>query len=103
LAQRIAVQRIDGRFQPARLNLGFMDKPNITDTIAICRDRGLPCDPASTTFFLGRETVRPTKGAPMALWRQHLFIGLSRIASSRAAYFNMPPNRVVELGVQLNL
>ena len=101
--QRIQVQSIDSRFQKARLNLGFMDKPNITDTIALCKDRGLRCDADTTTFFLGRETLLPTQGAPMALWRQHLFISLSRMASSRAAYFNLPTNRVVELGVQLKL
>ncbi len=64
---------------------------------------GVPCDPANTTFFLGRETLVPTKGAPMAIWRQKLFVALFRNASSPTAYFGLPPGRVVELGAQVNL
>ena len=103
LDKRIRIQRISARFQQARLSLGFMDQPNVAETIDLCRHKGLHCDRASTTFFLGRETLLVNRASPMALWRQRLFIGLSRLASSRADYFGMPPNQVVELGVQLSL
>jgi KUP system potassium uptake protein len=70
LDKRIRIQKISDRFQQARLSLGFMDQPNVAETIDLCRDKGPHCDRASTTFFLGRETLLVNRAAPMALWRQ---------------------------------
>jgi len=56
-----------------------------------------------TSFFLGRETLVPKVGGAMALWRERLFVTMYRNAGSVAAYFNLPPNRVVELGSQIVL
>jgi KUP system potassium uptake protein len=103
MSKRIRIEPLSSRFYQARMDFGFMDRLNVADAIHLCQDKGVPCDPASTTFFLGRETLVPTKGAPMAIWRQKLFIGLFRNASSPTAYFGLPPGRVVELGAQVNL
>ena len=54
-------------------------------------------------FFLGRETLVPRVGAAMPLWRERLFVAMYRNAGSVARYFNLPPNRVVELGSQIVL
>ena len=56
-----------------------------------------------TSFFLGRETLIPKLGSDMAFWREKLFIAMFRNAGSAAAYFRLPPNRVVELGTQIVL
>jgi KUP system potassium uptake protein len=56
-----------------------------------------------TTFFLGRETLLPTGTSDMAKWRKRLFAILQRNAPSATAYYAIPPNRVVELGAQLEL
>ncbi len=103
LEERTRIASISPRFHQARIDFGFMDTPNVTDAMALCQDQGIPCDPAHTTFFLGRESLLPTPGTAMALWRQRLYIWLLRNARSRADYFGLPPNRVVELGVQIQL
>ena len=59
---------------------------------------------AETSFFLGREKLIVRKGGwPMVQWREHLFSLLSRNAQSATAYFRIPPNRVVELGLQIEI
>jgi KUP system potassium uptake protein len=57
----------------------------------------------ATSFFLSRETVVPTVRAGMALWRERLFATMARNAGSAAAYFRLPPNRVIELGTQVEI
>jgi KUP system potassium uptake protein len=56
-----------------------------------------------SSFFLGRETLIPRFGSKMPLWREKLFITMFRNSSSATSYFHLPPNRVVELGAQLEL
>jgi KUP system potassium uptake protein len=57
----------------------------------------------NTTFFLGRETVIASRDPGMMIWREKLFALMSRNASSATAYFCLPPNRVVELGSQIEI
>jgi KUP system potassium uptake protein len=59
--------------------------------------------PLETTYFLGRETVIASGHPGMALWRERLFALLSRNAQTATAYFRLPPNRVVELGAQVEI
>ena len=54
-------------------------------------------------YFLGRETIIPTKHKGMALWREKLFVLMSRNAQRATAFFHLPPERVVELGVQVEI
>jgi KUP system potassium uptake protein len=58
-----------------------------------------------TSFFLSRETIIPTAGVPsgMALWRERLFATMSRNAGNAADYFNLPANRVIEIGTQIQI
>ena len=56
-----------------------------------------------TTFFLSRETIIPTKRPGMALWRERLFATMSRNAQHATSFFRLPANRVVELGMQVEL
>jgi len=71
--------------------------------LAWCAEQGLRLDMMDTSFFLGRETLVPTVGADMALWREKVFVAMYRNAGTVANYFNLPPNRVVELGSQVAL
>lgn len=100
---RVEVEPLGGRFYRVRVTLGFMDRPNLTRTLHTCESRGVVCDPAESTFILGRETLIPSAKAPMAYWRQLLFIAMTRNAGGPGAYFGIAPNRVVELGAQLTL
>ena len=101
--KRVRFEQVNARFYQSRMEIGFMDTPNVTEVIDAWQRGGILCNPETTTFFLGRETLVPSRGIPMARWRQKMFIGMFRNASNPAAYFGLPPNRVVELGALLNL
>jgi KUP system potassium uptake protein len=67
------------------------------------RHAGLSIDPMQTSFFIARQTVLATPKAGMALWREALYSGMSRNARDAADYFRIPPNRVIELGAQVEI
>jgi KUP system potassium uptake protein len=102
-AQRVMVERLNKRFVLVRVFFGFMDEPNLPEALEWCAEQGLTLDMMDTSFFLGRETLIPQLNSEMALWREKLFIAMFRNAGSAAAYFRLPPNRVVELGTQIVL
>ena len=64
---------------------------------------GFKFDPKETTYFLGRETIMASKRPGMAIWREKIFALISRNATSATAYFCLPPDRVVELGSQVEI
>ena len=97
-AQHVAVEPINAQFHKVKVFFGFMDDPDLPEVLEWCAEQGLRLDMMDTSFFLGRETLVPTVGADMALWREKLFVAMYRNAGSLANYFNLPPNRVVELG-----
>ncbi len=89
------------------VHFGFKDEPDVTQALALCRehDPGLEFGILQTSFFLSRETVIPTArtGEGMALWRERLFAAMARNAGSPVEYFNIPANRVIELGTQIEI
>lgn len=82
---------------------GFMQTPNVLDLLDLCADQGLVTSKSDTSFFLGRETLIVTPKRGMASWRKWLFAVMSRNARPANAFFQIPPNRVVELGTQIEL
>jgi KUP system potassium uptake protein len=81
-----------------------MESPDVTDILRRCRAKGLETNTADTSFYLGRESLIPKRGVKgMADWRKHLFRFLSRNARSATDFFAIPPNRVVEIGMQIEL
>jgi KUP system potassium uptake protein len=82
---------------------GFMQTPNIQEVLELCGAAGLVTSKDDTSFFLGRETLLVTARRNMARWRKMLFIFLSRNARPANAFFRIPPNRVIELGTQIEL
>ncbi len=83
---------------------GFAEDPDIPAALKVLERQGLRLRMAETSFFLGREKLIVRKGGwPMVQWREHLFSLLSRNAQSATAYFRIPPNRVVELGMQIQI
>ena len=101
--QRVAVESINAQFHKIKVFYGFMDDPDLTETLDWCAEQGLRLDLMDTSFFLGRETLIPQLSSEMALWRERLFVAMYRNAGSVASYFSLPPNRVVELGSQIVL
>jgi KUP system potassium uptake protein len=82
---------------------GFMEDPNIPAALALARERGLDLDAEDVTYFLGRETLIVTRAPGMAMWRERLFVLMARNAVRATAFFRLPPERVVELGVQVEI
>ncbi len=92
----------EGVFQ-VRASYGFMQAPSVPEIMMRCRERGLITNEDDTSFFLGRETLVITDRPGMARWRKVLFAFLSRNARPANAFFQIPPNRVVEFGAQIEL
>jgi KUP system potassium uptake protein len=82
---------------------GFMEVPDVPALLRSIRSEELPIDPATASYFLGREKIIPSGHSGMARWRETLFALLSQNAQSAMAYFRIPASQVVELGTQVEL
>jgi KUP system potassium uptake protein len=82
---------------------GFKDEPDIPSVLTVCRDLGLRFEMMETSFFIARQTVISVPDKGMAPWREHLYIAMSRNARTAADYYQIPPNRVIELGTQVEI
>jgi KUP system potassium uptake protein len=82
---------------------GFAEEPGVPAVLARLRAQGIDIDPSDTTFFLGRETLLATSRPGMAIWRERLFGLLARNARRATQYFKIPPDRVCELGAEIEL
>jgi KUP system potassium uptake protein len=82
---------------------GFLEDPNVPEVLRKATAQGLKYEEMNTTYFLSRETIIPTKRRGMALWRESLFSFLSRNAQRPTDFYRIPPNRVVELGMQVEM
>ena len=101
--QRITVRQLGHGVSDVVVRYGFMEDPNIPEALALARAGGLELDDNDVTYFLGRETLLVTKAPGMAMWRERLFVLMARNAVRATAFFRLPPERVVELGVQVEL
>jgi KUP system potassium uptake protein len=101
--QRVTIRDRGQGFFQAIARYGFMQTPNIAEIFRACTKKGLKLHPREASFYLGRETLIITDKPGMARWRKILFEFQSRNARSATAYFDIPPNRVVELGTQIEL
>jgi KUP system potassium uptake protein len=102
-AQRVSVEPLGHDLFNVRLQYGFMEDPDVPEALAQARAQGLELDPGDLTYFLGRETLIVTRRKGMAVWREKLFVLMARNAVRATAFFRLPPERVVELGVQVEL
>ncbi len=86
-----------------RVRYGFMEDPNVPEALVNACQHGLVLDEDDVTYFLGRETLIVTKAPGMAMWRERLFVLMARNAVRAPTFFRLPAERVVELGVQVEL
>jgi KUP system potassium uptake protein len=102
---RVQLERLVNGFWKLEAWYGFKEQPDIDEILGTCRVRyGLEFDVMDTSFFLSRETVIPVADAPgMAYWRDHLFAWMTRNATRATDFFNIPANRVVELGTHVEI
>ncbi len=102
--QRLEVEHFGDGMYRAKVHYGFMEDPDIPAALRAADGHALPrMDPDDTTYFLGRETIISSSRPGMAEWREKLFALMSRNATTATAYFGIPPDRVVELGEQIEL
>jgi KUP system potassium uptake protein len=105
--ERVRCSELGEGFYQVIARYGFMETPDVPSALRLLGAPGAPnpvqLKPMEASFFLGRETIIPTGKGWMARWRKKLFTVMARNAQSAAAFFNLPPNRVVELGAQIQL
>ena len=101
--ESLEVADLGNGFWRVHARAGFMQEPRVPRILARCKERGLVLVPAETTYYLGRQTLLTTGRSRMARWRKLLFSFLSRNSRPPTAFFDLPPNRVVELGMQIEL
>ena len=85
------------------LHYGFKNDPDVPQALKLLESRGVPLPGMDTSYFLSRDVVVPALGGGMALWREKLFAAMHRNASAAADFLHLPPNRVVELGTQVQI
>jgi len=102
-AERLSVEALGHGFHRVTGHYGFMDEPDVPALLDGCAAQGLPIVLNATTFFLSSETILPTRKPGLARWRKLLFALLSRNAQRATSFFRLPANRVVELGMQVEL
>jgi KUP system potassium uptake protein len=100
-SERLQVIPLEHGFFRVTAEYGFMETPNVPRVLAMSERFGLRARPGDTSYFLGRERLIATGRSPMVRWRKKLFSFLSRNARSATEFFGIPPNRVVELGAQI--
>ncbi|HEY5090049.1 MAG TPA: potassium uptake protein [Polyangia bacterium] len=103
VADKVRIKSFGQGFWGVTAHFGFKESPDVIGVLRLCKAQGVPINEADTSFYLGRETLRSVKGAGMAEWRKILFRFLSRNARSATDFFSLPPNRVVEIGAQIEL
>jgi KUP system potassium uptake protein len=99
--ERVVIESISSTFSVVTLSYGFMETPDVVKGLQLCRKRGLNIDPAATSFFVSRRTLRPASRSQMNRLQEKLFIWLAGSADDATAYFQIPPDRVVEIGTQI--
>ena len=85
------------------LHFGFKNEPDVPDALKLLEGRGVNLDEMETSYFLSRDTVIPTFGGGMALWREKLFASMHRNAAAAADFLHLPTNRIVELGTKIEI
>ena len=103
--ERVHVEPLGHGCYRVMMHFGFKNQPDVPAALELCKEAGLEFNLFETSFFLSREKVIPTirNGGGMALWRERLFAAIARNASSAVDYFNLPTNRVIELGTQVEI
>jgi KUP system potassium uptake protein len=99
----LTVRELGQGFFRVVARVGFMQNPDVPRLLARCAQHGVQLDESTTTYYLGRQSLLTTGASPLARWRKKLFSFLARNARPPTDFFALPPGRVVELGVQIEL
>ncbi|ODS00656.1 potassium transport protein Kup [Methyloceanibacter superfactus] len=100
---RVQMETMSDKFMRLNLHFGFVERPNVPKALAIARKQGWQFDIMSTSFFLSRRSVRPDVRSGMPPWQDQLYIFLAHNANDASSYFQLPTDRVVEIGTQVTV
>jgi KUP system potassium uptake protein len=105
LEDRVECDRLGDGCWRVTVRYGFMNRPDVVRALDMCGALGLEFDMMQTSFFLSRQQVVPTASGPssMALWRERMFAAMARNSANVTDYFNIPTNRVIELGTKVEI
>jgi KUP system potassium uptake protein len=101
--ERVKIRPLGNECYEVSVTYGFKDERDIPHALELCKPHGLDFNMMETSFFISRQTVIPTAGLGMAMWREALFATMYRNARDAADYFRVPANRVIELGTKLEI
>jgi KUP system potassium uptake protein len=100
---RLAVEHLEGNFHRVLLRYGFMEEPDVPRALARYRFVGQEPGFADASFFLSREILIPSVRPDLSPWRERIFILLSSLALPATEFFHLPPDRVIEVGTQVEI
>jgi len=101
--ERVQATKLENGFHRVILHYGFLEDPNVPRDLALVRGHGLRPKLSEISYFLGRERLLTAADPEMSRWRENLFAVMSRNARNATDFFHLPPDRVVELGTQVEL
>ena len=101
--RRCEVQFLGHDCWQVTLHFGFKNEPDVPEALKLLQGSGVHLDAMDTSYFLSRDTVVPTFGGGMALWREKLFASMHRNAAAAADFLRLPTNRIVELGTKIEI
>jgi KUP system potassium uptake protein len=102
-ADRIKARELGSGFWQIEAHFGFAQTPNVPRGLGRADIPGLELDPTQLSFFVGRANVISSARPGMARWRERLYSGLARIATRSTDFFRIPPDRVIELGAEVEI
>ena len=101
--KRVQVEPLGHDCWQVTMHFGFKNDPDLPEALTLLEGRGVHLDEMETSYFLSRDTVVPTFGGGMPMWREKLFASMHRNAAAAADFLNLPSNRIVELGTQIEI
>jgi KUP system potassium uptake protein len=101
--ERVSVKRLPLGAYLVEAKFGYMEQPDVPLALRLCEPHGLTIDPRQASYFMGRRAIRISARSALPFWQQRLFIMLTNQSSRAIEFFRIPPDRVVELGMQLSV
>jgi KUP system potassium uptake protein len=102
-AEQVQVAALGHNCFQLNISYGFKDEANIPEIMRLCAVQHLEFEMMETSFFIARQTVISVPGQGMMPWREHLYVAMQRNARTAADYYQIPANRVIELGTQVEI
>jgi KUP system potassium uptake protein len=102
-ADRIKARGLGSGFWQIEAHFGFAQTPNVLRELGRAHVPGLELDPNQLSIFVGRANVKTSSRPGMARWRERLYSALARIATRPTEFFRIPPDRVIELGTEVEI